>query len=218
MALSEKTPVEDVIHTNLKIMARIEPDEAVTDLLPGVEVPHVHFLDKVGARNKADNALLKAEGRRDYRRTKLEATLVPFGLKVAAHFGNRTDPGYVRILKQSPSDTANAPERDLPTLIAVIVAAINHKDTPAELKKAGAGLLATADAYLKESAASISAAQALAEAMEEVAKGRIKCLDAHASLRGSLQARFPRQPKVVAAYFPRTSKKAVAVKALAVPA
>ena len=80
MALSEKSPIQEIIVTNLKIEARVEPDDAVNDLLPVITKPHAEFMVHVGARNKAENVLLKADGRRNYRRAKLVPFLVPFGV------------------------------------------------------------------------------------------------------------------------------------------
>ena len=208
MALAASAPVGDVINENLFVVARLEADPRVASHASALTGPHAALMTAVAARNTAANAYQKAVALRAAARVRLEALVVPFGLKVAAAYAGREAEEYLRLFPTAPSSLTGLSERELPEAAGQLCARIADAKTAKDLAKAGAPILAATRSYQSASEAAKAADQALAEAQAAVQKAKLACVEAHSKVRGLLTAAFPRQVKLIRSFFPQSKKKA----------
>jgi hypothetical protein len=208
--MAQSLLIQRTIRTTRYVISRMRPDTFVNEHIPVVEGPNAHMLAMMAARNVADNDELDARGYRDFHRGRVEAKLVPFGLTVAGHFGNRLHEGYVRLLPQSPSEFADLKQEDFYAAAVKLKNDIAHKDTPKEIKVAAEPLVQELGAFVPAYATWKAKATALADAEKALDKALQTCLDAQTSLRKLIEAKFPRQRKVAGSYFPFVKAKAKA--------
>jgi len=201
-------PTNEFIRCNLYILARLEASDAVAHLGELVSKPHDALMRAVAGRNVADNTVLKAEARFDLRRGELVDTLPALALKIGAHYESKTHEGYAHFFPLTPAKIAALPERDQPEALAALNTRLGAVDTPPEIARAASAYLRIYGAYTTARTDLAEAEATLAGAGKAIAHAREECLVGYARLRGRLMDMYPRQPKTVAGYFPKTQRKA----------
>lgn len=206
-----KSSIADYVDYNLYVIARLEADPKVEPHAPLLQQPHDLLMKDVGARNLAGNLVLKASAKRDYARDTVLDTLEPMSLSIAAHYKSKAHPGYGRVFARTPAQYAVLARRELLGELTKVKAALQEPETPKEVLKHAAEFLAALAAFAVTEEAQAKVLASYKKAVDLVDKAKLACLDASSKLRARLQDQFPRQPKIVARYFPpvqaRTSDK-----------
>ena len=202
-----KSSVAEYVNYDQWVTARLEADPKTLVHAPLLDAPHAALMVLVKARNDADNLVLKASAKRDFARDTLHDSLEPLSLKTAAHFNSKKAAGYVRIFVLTPSQYANLPKVDQPKAFDDLKLALNNAETPKEVLKHAAEYLAALASLVAADKVVEQAQAALTKSVKTVDQGKITCLEGSAKLRSALQGQFPRQPKIVARYFPPVQPK-----------
>lgn len=197
-----KAPFGSFADFCLWVIARLEADPKTAQHAALVQAPYDALDAKVKERNTATNAVLKAAAKRDYTRDTILDTLEPLQLSVSAYYKAKNHPGVARIFVRTPAQYAALARRDLLPELQKMEAALKDPETPKDVAKAAAEFLADLPNLVAATQALDKARLGLKKSIEGVDKAKIACLEANSKLRGRLQDQFPRQPKVVARYFP----------------
>lgn len=200
------TNIADIVRHALFTDSRIDADPKTKHLGDLIKVPLGEFMANLGARNAAENAVMKAEAKEGLARDELIDGLEPFSLKLAAHYGSKGHADYKRVLKKSPAQYEAVPQRDLPKAMDDLEAAVQDADTPAAVKKLAGEFVGLVGAWRKAKKDLTDANAALGKAQKAVQAGKVKLLEGFAKLDGRLRDLFPLQRKKVARYFKATPR------------
>lgn len=214
-----KSSVADYVVYNLYVLAKLEARKATAHLAEVLQVDHDGLMATLGVRNKAHNAFMKEDAKVDVATEDLVDTLEPLMNDAAssAVFKSKDHSEFKRIFVKTAKQYENLPQRDQPTAFADLKKELLDEDTPAALKKAAKPFLDAYDVWVKAREAVAKAADALDKATKKVAAAKIACLNASSRLRGKLQDLFPRQPKMIARFFPKGAQPPLAKDAPVTP-
>ncbi len=213
---TENSTNESTIGFVRVVLSRLKPDVKHKDLVPLLQVPLDALLKAMGGLITAKNVALDDQGYMNWALSLVTGpNLDKLMLKVAAHFGSKTEPGFQLIFPKTAAVVSNAPLRDQPGLLADIAKALNANDTPKEVKTLAKDWLVNQADYAKALTTLATADEGVTTATKSVKAARGELFIALATLRGQLIARNPRQPRVVASFYPRSPKKAKKVKPVA---
>lgn len=170
-------------------------------LAPLVATPLAHLKAAIASKNEASDAVLEGMAHRNARLSDFTDQVVPFGLKVAAHFGSRTAPGFQRIFTESPSKLANTPGIRRAARFAEFWAAMDSALTPKPVQEDAKPLRAAYEAYVHAEAMYQATLQPEADAVTGLKAARSAMMIGMSKLKSQLGDLYPLQTKKVDSFF-----------------
>lgn len=200
-------PVSALIRFGRYAVANVKADPEVASLAKVLLVAQQKLLERVGARNRADDAEIDQEALRDYRLRKMREAIKLLGIKAYGHFGSRDDDGYARLFPKAPSLIATqTADRDREAVFGSLVRAATARATPADLVPP-AKALAEAWKTVQEEETALAARRESLEAAEAAEReAREAWVAAARRLAAQLTDRFPLDRERVDSYFPPATR------------
>ncbi len=196
----EGEPSGDVLNESLRIVARVQADDAVSEHAPPLLVRRRALKVAMRDRQDEEDEVILREGALDSREAGTNSELTAFGSRLAgrhAQAGTRGEDHeeYRRLLDgRTPSTLLPAAEADRATALADLETRIEAKETAAEVKKDAAGLLKAIGREQEAVAERDKARRKLDQARAREAAAKAGAVQAARECAGSLQKTFSAEP------------------------
>lgn len=208
MTLQMNKSVEDFIHEDLYTISKLEPVAEVAHHVPLIQKAQDDLMPTLAARNAQHNVVMKADARLDTAREGMMDTLEPVSLSVAAFFGSKSHPGYLRIFPKTVAQLGATPKKDQPLVFGGIHMVLMDEETPKAVRKLAEPYLLAYGGFHTAQADLGRARALLGKCVDKVEAAKEAVIIAHAKLRARLSDQYPRKPKIVARYFVRNAPAA----------